>query len=139
MLRDLKKILASRPKPKKRAPKVRKGQGSSAIGKAEFVSRMRQRYFDPAFGNAEPAIESLAEIAWDGYHRFRKSPRVRKAGAGWADPEYKLSIEWLDTRRNILAAEKRQRDPRSYSRILLICGSSRSDQTCPGEMSKTFR
>ena len=29
--------------------------------------------------------------------------------------------------------------PASRSRILLVNGSSRSDQTCPGEMSKTFR
>ena len=28
---------------------------------------------------------------------------------------------------------------RAQSRVLLICGSARSDQTCPGEMSKTYR
>src|SRR5258708_19685636 len=29
--------------------------------------------------------------------------------------------------------------PQSSSRILIVNGSSRSDQTCPGEMSKTYR
>ena len=29
--------------------------------------------------------------------------------------------------------------PRGPSRVLLVCGAARHDQTCPGEMSKTFR
>jgi len=29
--------------------------------------------------------------------------------------------------------------PATPSRVLLVCGSSRNDGTCPGEMSKTFR
>jgi multimeric flavodoxin WrbA len=48
-------------------------------------------------------------------------------------------VEWLETRRRLRLAEKRQKDRRSRSRILIICGASRSDQTCPGEMSKSFR
>jgi multimeric flavodoxin WrbA len=39
----------------------------------------------------------------------------------------------------ILNAEWRQKNRKAPSRILLINGSSRSDQSCPGEMSKTFR
>src|SRR5919206_289215 len=56
-----------------------------------------------------------------------------------ADPGFELSIEWLDTREKLIAAEKRQKDPSTKSRVLVICGSSRNDKTCPGEMSKTFR
>ena len=63
----------------------------------------------------------------------------RRAGAGFSDPEFPLPIEWLETRSAIQQAEKRQKSPKSNSRILLINGSTRSDQTCPGEMSKTFR
>jgi len=37
------------------------------------------------------------------------------------------------------AAEKRQKDAATRSRVLVICGSSRNDGTCPGEMSKTYR
>jgi multimeric flavodoxin WrbA len=33
----------------------------------------------------------------------------------------------------------RRADPNNPSRILLVCGSARHDQTCPGEMSKSFR
>ena len=64
---------------------------------------------------------------------------MRQAGPGFNDPAFQLPIEWLATRNAIAQAEKRQKNPKSNSRILLINGSTRSDQTCPGEMSKTFR
>jgi multimeric flavodoxin WrbA len=139
MLRDLKKLLASKSKPKRRIPKVRKGQGSVALNKTEFERRFLARFYDPEFAKAEESLKSLVEMGWNIYRQYRKAPRTRKAGSGWADPKYELSLEWLETHRNIQLAEKRQRDPESRSRILLICGSSRSDQTCPGEISKTFR
>ena len=37
------------------------------------------------------------------------------------------------------AAERKQKNPKTPSRILIVNGSSRNDQTCPGEMSKTWR
>lgn len=79
------------------------------------------------------------EVAWKAYDEYHKSPRKRKAGAGFQDPDFELTVEWLETRKQIRLAEKRHRDPSSPSRILLICGASRHDKTCPGEMSKTFR
>ncbi|MEX2342394.1 MAG: hypothetical protein WD647_05620 [Steroidobacteraceae bacterium] len=78
-------------------------------------------------------------MAWEAYDEYRKSPVRRRAGRGFKDPDYQLPAEWLDTRRAILAAERRQRSRKGTSRILLICGAARHDQTCPGEMSKTFR
>jgi multimeric flavodoxin WrbA len=120
-------------------PDVRKGQGSTQIDKAEFTARFRQRFDDPAFAKAESEIAQLLDLAWDGYNQYRKAPRTRKAGPGCADPNYDLSVDWIAARAAIQSAEKRQRDPASPSRILGICGSPRSDETCPGEMSKTFR
>ena len=38
-----------------------------------------------------------------------------------------------------MEAERWHSAPESPSRILLVCGAARTDQTCPGEMSKTFR
>jgi multimeric flavodoxin WrbA len=78
-------------------------------------------------------------VAWDGYDRYRKNPRTRKAGPGFSDPDFELPVEWLDTRERILEADARRRDGGAPTRILLICASPRSDDTCPGEMSKTFR
>lgn len=120
-------------------PKIRKGQGSVALSKAEFRARFGERFYDPAFAGVRSQIDDVAGVAWESYHEYRKSPRTRKAGAGFQDPTFELPVEWLETRRRLRRAEKHQRDPAARSRILIVCGASRSDQTCPGEMSKTFR
>src|SRR5213075_2455744 len=57
----------------------------------------------------------------------------------FADPEDELAIEWLEARERIHAAQKQFEDPGLPSRILLISGSPRTDETCPSEMAKTFR
>jgi multimeric flavodoxin WrbA len=117
----------------------RKGQGDVKLTREQFAQRLRERFQDPAFDAAAPAIDRLVDIAWTCYDAYRKSPRTRRAGPGFADPEHELPVEWLETRAAIEAAERRRRDPASPARILLVCGAARHDQTCPGEMSKTFR
>ena len=119
--------------------KVRKGMPSVQLTKEEFTKRIRDRFYDPAFEKLEGEIEEIIEKALEGYDKYRKSPRARAAGRGFADPNFKLPIEWMETRKAIEQAEKRQKERASPSRILLVNGSSRSDQSCPGEMSKTFR
>ena len=118
---------------------VRKGQGSSQIDRVEFAHRFARRFYDPAFDEARAEIVRLTDLAWDGYEHSRKAPRTLKAGPGYADPDYDLSEEWIAARDAIAAAQFRHRDPTGPLRILAICGSPRNDQTCPGEMSKTFR
>ena len=119
--------------------KVRKGQGDTKLSREEFGKRFRGRFYDPAFEPLGAEIERLENVAWDGYTNSRKSPRTRKAGAQFADPSYDLSVEWLAARDAIRNAERIQRNPATPRKVLLTCGSSRSDETCPGEMSKTFR
>jgi multimeric flavodoxin WrbA len=119
--------------------KVRKGMPSVALDKAEFARRVRRRFYDPAFKSVEQEIERIIDVAWDGYHEDRKAPRTKPAGAGFADPAYELSVEWSEASKAIKRAEREQKSPSSKSRILLINGSSRSDQTCPGEISKSWR
>jgi multimeric flavodoxin WrbA len=118
---------------------VRKGQGDVQLSREEFTRRFRQRFHDPAFDAVHDELERVLEVAWENYRQHRKAPRTRKAGPGFADPDYDLSVDWIETRDRILAAERRQCDPASPRRILLIAGAARHDQTCPGEMSKTFR
>jgi multimeric flavodoxin WrbA len=120
-------------------PSVRTGTPSVALTKKEFLRRFRARFADPAFAEVEAELARVADVAWDGYQEYRKSPVTRKAGRGFADPELDLPVEWLETRAAIRDAEKGRRRRGAKSRILLINGSPRSDQTCPGEMSKTFR
>ena len=61
-------------------PKVRTGQGSARLSKAEFQRRWKERFYDPAFHPEREKIDRLAEIAWEAYDDHRKSPRSRKAG-----------------------------------------------------------
>jgi multimeric flavodoxin WrbA len=105
----------------------------------EFTRRFEARFYDPAFAPLKSEIDRIREVATSSYFESRKSPRRRKAGKGFALPSYDLPVEWLETRASIRAAERRQKSRHSRSRVLLICGASRNDKTCPGEMSKTFR
>jgi multimeric flavodoxin WrbA len=118
---------------------VRKGQGDVQLSREEFDRRLRERFYDPAFDAVRDELDRVVEVAWRCYADYHKSPRKRKAGPGFADPEFELPVEWLETRERILEAERRRRDPAMPARILLVCGAARHDQTCPGEMSKTFR
>jgi multimeric flavodoxin WrbA len=119
--------------------KVRKGQAPPQLTRVEFNKRFRRSYVDPAFDAERESIARLEEIAWNNYIGGNKAPITRKAGPGFADPDYDLSVEWIDTRDRLLAAAAKQKDPATPSRVLVICASARNDGTCPGEMSKTYR
>ena len=131
--------MAAEPPADEQVPEVRTGQGSTKISRDEFRRRWRERFYDPAFDAVSAEIDRIADVAWASYDEYRKSPRTRKAGPGFADPEHEVPVEWLDARARIAEAEARQRDRAAPSRVLLICASPRTDDTCPGEMSKTFR
>jgi hypothetical protein len=64
---------------------------------------------------------------------------TRKAGPGFADPGYELSVDWLAAREAVLAAQRRHDDASETPRILIVNGSALSEHTCPGEMSKSWR
>ena len=118
---------------------VRKGMPAVQLPQDEFERRFLRRFKDPAFDPLRAELKKIAEAAWDGYSNSRKAPHTVKAGPGFADPDYDLSIEWLDASRAVQAAQRIHEDPKSPSRILLVNASSRTEQTCPGEMSKSYR
>jgi len=120
-------------------PDVRREMPDVSLTKDEFKRRFRQRFYDPAFDALQADIERLAGVAWDAYDDSRKAPRTERAGPGFADPDYQLSIEWRAASQRVANAEQRQKDPSSPARILLINGATRSEHTCPGETSKTWR
>jgi multimeric flavodoxin WrbA len=119
--------------------RVRKEMPSVQLTKEEFVRRVRERFYDPTFASVASEIDRVIEVAWQNYSEYHKSPRTRPAGAGFSDPQFRLPIEWLETRKAIQAVEKDWKNPKLKTRVLLINGSTRSNQTCPGETSKTFR
>ncbi|MDR6449110.1 multimeric flavodoxin WrbA [Paraburkholderia terricola] len=118
---------------------VRKGQVTEKMSRDAFRARFMARFYDPAFRGEDEALARLENIAWDAYSQARKSPVTDKAGPGFADPGYDLSVEWRAASERIKAAQARQRDPASPARVLVVNASSRNDYTCPGEMSKSFR
>lgn len=121
------------------APAVRKGMPSPRLDEATFRSRFLSRFPDPAFDGLRAELDRIAAAAWDAYANSRKSPKTQAAGPGYADPTYELAADWIAARAAVEAAQRRHDDPDAPCRVLLINGSSRSEHTCPGEMSKSFR
>ena len=98
-----------------------------------------QSFIDPAFAAESEAISRMEQIAWVAYKEGRKSPVTRKAGKAFADPDYDLSVEWLQTSAKLKKAQAAWGKSTTQSRVLLVCASPRNDGTCPGEISKTWR
>ncbi|GGF69854.1 FMN reductase [Azorhizobium oxalatiphilum] len=121
------------------APAPRKGMPSPRLAEDEFKARFLSPFRDPAYANLQSELARIADAAWDAYAHSRKSPQTGKAGAGFEDPSYDLSTDWLAARAAIADAQARHEDPSARSRILVINASPRSEHTCPGEMSKSFR
>ncbi|MDI3381807.1 flavodoxin family protein [Xenophilus aerolatus] len=120
-------------------PTIRKGQAPGHLERNEFRLRFMQPFQDPAFGTESDALARLEAIAWDAYDEGRKSPVTRQAGPGYDDPDYELSVDWLEAKARLDAAQDAWGRPETRSRVLLVNGSPRNDGTCPGEVSKTWR
>ncbi|MER8437162.1 hypothetical protein NKH36_24230 [Mesorhizobium sp. M1312] len=122
-----------------KTPAPRKGMASPKLSEKEFKARYMQQFVDPAFEPVARSIEQIASIAWQAYADSRKSPITKKAGPTFSDPDYDLSVDWIAAHEAVLQAQRRHEDLTVPPRLLIINGSSRSEHTCPGEMSKSFR
>jgi multimeric flavodoxin WrbA len=120
-------------------PAPRKGMPDPQLTETDFKRRYREQFRDPAFDQVSPELDRISDIAWQAYADGRKSPVTRRAGAEFEDPSYELSVDWLAARDRITEAQKRHDDIAAPRKILLVNASSRSEHTCPGEMSKSYR
>jgi multimeric flavodoxin WrbA len=118
---------------------VRKGQAPAKLNRNEFHLVFARDFYDPAYQAVARELAAVEEVAWKNYVDSHKAPATVKAGPGFLDPDYDLSVEWKETHDRLRAAEARQKDPATPSRILLINGAARNDGSCPGEISKTWR
>ena len=118
---------------------VRKGQAPAKLERNEFHLKFTASFYDPRFDPLRAEIGKLEDVAWQNYCDSRKAPVTVKAGPGFADPDYDLAVEWKAARDRLLAAERKQKDPATPSRVLVIVAASRNDGSCPGEMSKSYR
>ena len=120
-------------------PDVRKGMPSRRLDRGTFEKRFKSAFADPVFAPLQHELQAITDAAWDAYDDGRKAPTTRKAGPGFADPDYDIAVDWLTARDAIDAAKHLHDDRAGAARILLINGSSRTEHTCPGEMSKSWR
>ena len=123
------------------APEPRKGMPSPQTrSRTEFRKRFLSQFIDPAFEPLKAELDKVVGAAWDGYSNHRKAPRTHKAGAGFADPDYDLADRLASPlTKPIEQAQREHDDPNEPPCILIVNGSSRSEHTCPGEMSKSWR
>ena len=122
-----------------KALEPRKEMPDPQLTEGEFRRRFRSQYQDPAFDPLQAELERLAGTAWDAYVHGRKSPRTAKAGPEFADPDYELALDWSAARQELQKAQRAHDDASLPARFLLINCSSRSEHTCPGESSKSWR
>jgi multimeric flavodoxin WrbA len=118
---------------------ARKGMPSPKLKKTEFLQRYLEGFEDPAFRAVDIELDKIAQIAWEAYADSRKSPITRRAGKGYADPDYELSVDWLAAHDAVIKAQKQYENSKLPRRVLIVNASSRSEHTCPGEMSKSYR
>ena len=90
--------------------KVRKGMPSVQLDKQEFKKRFLARFYDPEYEPLKRELDKILDTAWITYDEYHKSPHTRKAGKGFADPNFDTPIEWLEARANVEAAERRQKE-----------------------------
>jgi multimeric flavodoxin WrbA len=118
---------------------VRKGQGSVDLDHAEFIKRAKAVFDAPAFDSHQKEVDLVTELLFQEYDQSRKSPRTAPAGAEFQKPAQELAIDWLQAHEALKVAQKEHDSNLTDPTILLINGSPRSDNTCPGELSKTHR
>lgn len=115
-----------------------RGARAGAGTRDESRERFGAQFYAPNFEALAAQIGQLEEVAWQNYQAHRKSPRTRAAGAGFADPAYQLSLEWLDAHHARRRARELHDQP-GQARVLVIAGGARSDRTCPSEQGKPQR
>ena len=119
---------------------VRKGMPSVQLDKAEFKRRFLAKFYDPDFEPLKGETRQDRRHRLGHLRRVPQSPARSESRAGLCRSRLRHlgrmarhARQYSDRR---AAARKTAKSP---SRVLIVNGSSRSDQTCPGEMSKTYR
>ena len=118
---------------------VRQEQPSTTLTREQFVARWSEQLRDSSFSEVAAARDAVIEAAWKAYRKEEKNPRMVQAGPQFKHPEAEVPLDWLETHRAIERAQRAQADPNSRTRILIISGSMRTNQTCPSESPKTYR
>ena len=95
-------------------PDVRKGMPPRRLDRGTFEKRFKSAFVDPVFSPLQRELQAITDAAWDAYDDSRKAPITRKAGAGFADPDYDIAVDWLIARDAIDAASRLHDDPAAH-------------------------
>ena len=79
-------------------PDVRKGMPPRRLERGTFERRFKSAFVHPVFAPLQRELQAITDAAWDAYDDSRKAPITRKAGTGFADPDYEIAIDWLTAR-----------------------------------------
>ena len=79
-------------------PDVRKGMPPRRLERQTFEQRFKSAFVDPVFAPLQRELKAITDAAWDAYNEGRKAPMTRKAGPGFADPDYDIAVDWLTAR-----------------------------------------
>lgn len=90
-----------------------KGNAEPTFGEERIQGALFFQFRDPGFASLSESLDKIADVAWDAYRHSRKSPHTRKAGAGYADPDYELAEDWLAAHEAVGAAQRRHEGVRS--------------------------
>ena len=120
-------------------PEIRHSQdGTYDQGSDEIKGRFLNLFRDPIYDHYRETIGKMSELAWKAFEDNHKAPFTKKAGPGYQDPDYELSVDWSETKARIAAAQ-RENENAHRPKILLISASGRNDHSCAGEISKSRR
>jgi hypothetical protein len=109
---------------------------SPKLSREQFEERYHERFRDPAFEPLAVEIASITAAAWDAYSHSRKAPQTRKAGPGFAHPDYDLSVDWIAARDAIHAAQSRHDDESGSTAS--FSSTARHEASTPADMSKSY-
>ena len=84
---------------------VRKGQAPAKLNRDEFHVVFSRDFYDPAYQAVARELAAVEEVAWKAYVDSHKAPVTVKAGPGFADPDYDLSVEWKEAHDRLLARQ----------------------------------
>lgn len=119
--------------------RVRKGQGKVDLSQKDFRDRAALEFQGAEFRNISDSVRRVIDLQWKRYDHSEKYAESRPAGPGFKHPEVQVGGEWLATKKSLSDAKRVHDRREGPPRFLVINGSPRSDNTCPGEMSKTHR
>lgn len=100
-------------------PKVLKSGAEWKLEETEFRRRYQRIFANPVFKKHQIIIDELTDEAWKTYQEGKKTPDTIRAGTGYQNPDYQLSVDWIRAKEAVDEAKKIHEDPEGPLRVLV--------------------